>query len=312
MGHISVFQNVRIFFENMYTKLRLWMREHHFDIRHNLKKIVIVYVVVLFIVWCIKAWDYHTSNPLSSIGAGFRIEGLKILESHFVYFLGYILYRYIRWAMKTIQTEKRKEKEIRRDTMNAIAHEVRTPLAALLGYAENIKLGVCEEKNEYYLDQIFKKGYEMNEMVNDILALARLEEGKQAMVKETVSVRDVIHETCVLHENERFVFHEETDWKVEGDPEYLKRMIRCLMDNAVKYRFAGSDVEITIQEKLLKIHNICEPLTEEQLSQMFMFRVNADGRYSYGLYYAKKAAALNGLCLSIYNDTNGVTAAVFE
>ena len=87
-------------------------------------------------------------------------------------------------------------------------------------------------------------------------------------------------------------------------------MVRCLLDNAVKYRTAETPVSVYIDADGIRIHNQCAPLDEDKLKNLFDFHANKDGRYSFGLYFASKAAKKNGLKLHIFNDNDGVTAQI--
>lgn len=234
----------------------------------------------------------------------------RIASLHLAILFLFAFYRYIKWAKKTLVSEEHRVNTMRRDTMNAIAHEVRTPLAALLGYTENLKLGVREDKKEYYLEQIEEKGHEINRMIDEILSLSRLEDADFTIHLEILSMNSLIAQLIKEHADS-FEIIEKGEWFIEADREYIVRMLKCLLDNALKYRSPGTAVKITINHFSLLIHNCCEPLDAEKLSHIFEFQPKADGHYSFGLYYCHKAAEKNGLKLRIYNETDGVTVSMY-
>jgi signal transduction histidine kinase len=199
---------------------------------------------------------------------------------------------------------------MRKDTMNAIAHEVRTPLAAILGYAENLRLGIAEDKKDYYLEQIEVKGNEISRMIDEILSLAKLEDSDCSLMPEALSINSLIFE-ITSGMDAVFRIEEKDEWFIDADREYIIRMLKCLLDNAVRYRTPDTAVTITIGRYFLLIHNQCEPLSEETLNQIFEFRAKNDGRYSFGLFFCRKAAAANGLKLRIYNENDGVTVSLY-
>ncbi len=238
------------------------------------------------------------------------IPALKsVLLWHVTFMIMYVFYRYITWARKTILSERQKVRIMHRDMMNAIAHEIRTPLAAIMGYTENLKLGIREDKKDWYLDKISEKGNQIDHMIDDILSLAKMEEA--GTLSREIIIPDQILADCMQEYPEvQFVIEKKNEWQITADSQYISRMFRCLLDNAVKYRTEGTPVSVYCDAGDIRIHNMCEPLREEHLKNLFEFHANKDGRYSFGLYFAYKAAEKSGLKLHLYNDNDGVTVQI--
>ena len=244
------------------------------------------------------------------VGDGLGARGFSgflflFIPANLLLLLFYGLWRYYKWIMKVTGIEKKHVDTMRRDTMNAIAHEVRTPLASILGYTEMLRIGACEDRQDYYLEQIEEKGHEISHMIDDILRLARLEDSQYQMQKEVLSVNEIMHE---LARDLPVIWNEEGEWIIDADREYMQRMLKCLLDNAMQYRTDDTPVTIGITRRSLTMHNQCEPLDEEMLRHIFEFRTKEDGHYSFGLFFCHKAAEKNGLTLQLFNDTDGVTA----
>ena len=89
-------------------------------------------------------------------------------------------------------------------------------------------------------------------------------------------------------------------------------MLKCLIDNAVRYRNKNTPVQVYISHHELKIHNECEPITSEEMNDLFRFRQKEDGHFSFGLYFSKKAAEKNSMKLYMYNEKDGVTVSVLS
>ncbi|MCR5795309.1 MAG: HAMP domain-containing histidine kinase [Solobacterium sp.] len=234
---------------------------------------------------------------------------ISMLTWHVLLVILYVFYRYVRWARKTLVSEKEKVRLMRRDMMNAIAHEIRTPLAAIMGYAENLKLGIREDKKDWYLDQIMEKGGQISGMIDDILSLAKLEE-TGTLHSEKILLSGILQECMNEYPDVQFSCDKNDEMEITADRQYITRMFRCLLDNAVKYRTEGTPVTVYIGNGEIRIHNACDPLGEEQLKELSDLHANKDGRYSFGLYFASKAAEKNGLKLLVYNDGDGVTAQI--
>lgn len=220
------------------------------------------------------------------------------------------VYRGFRSSAKYLAVRKKEVASMRRDSMNAIAHEIRTPLSAILGYAESMRLQVCPEKNSYYLEKIEEKGHEINEMINMILGIGRLEDKEIRLVKQRLSMAEEIGKVTELYPETEFITDTGQDMIIEADPEYIGRMLRCIIDNAVRYRTEGTPVRIRIKDGCLKIHNTAENPDLTVLKDALSFQERKDGRYSFGLYYADKACRKNGLHMNISTEDDGVTVMI--
>jgi len=198
-------------------------------------------------------------------------------------------------------------KEVRRDSVNAIAHQLRTPLAAIAGYAENLKYNVSEEKKEKYIDQILAKSEEMDRMIEEMISISRLDDDSVTLERQEISVNEKIQELLENfdHYTDVFEVKEESQMKVTADSFYFEKMLMCLLDNAVRYRKENTKVNVLIEEKKLIIHNASDPV---DLSGIFEFHQSKNGRFGFGLYFAKKAAGKNGLSLKLENVQDGIDA----
>ncbi|MCR4950439.1 MAG: HAMP domain-containing histidine kinase [Solobacterium sp.] len=223
-----------------------------------------------------------------------------------------LIARYALWAYRYTKSEHAKIRETRRDSINAIAHEMRTPLASIIGSAEMLKMGVMEEKKELYIDRIIEKGNEMDQLINDMISLAKLDDAEIAMVREEININELIDDMKGNYQEAEFLIEEKGTMRIIADIAYIRRMLKCLLDNAVRCRTAGTPVTVQITESELKIHNVCEKLSPAELKDIFRFRQRADGHYSFGLYFSRKAAEKNGLKLYLYNDKDGVTVSLLR
>ncbi|HCK88264.1 MAG TPA: hypothetical protein DHW39_05585 [Erysipelotrichaceae bacterium] len=247
----------------------------------------------------------ETASPLKeTAGLMFRIAVLAAVIL--------LIYGFAGWTMERSRSERAVLKEIRRDSINAIAHEMRTPLSSIAGYAEMLKMGVKEEKKDVYLERILEKSREMDGMINDMISLAKLDESDVSLIREEVQMNDLVHEICESYQDTDFLFEESGTMKVMADISYMKRMLKCLIDNAVRYRNKNTRVQVYISHHELKIHNECEPITSEEMNDLFRLRQREDGHFSFGLYFSKKAAEKNNMKLHVYNEKDGVTVSVLS
>ena len=132
--------------------------------------------------------------------------------------------------------------------IDSLAHNMKTPLQILGGYAENLKDVETGEEKDRYADQILAKTAEMNKDIEAILKTA--EKTDRKFVK--ASVRTALAEAAEKAGAE-VVIKGDTDNKM--DREYFKTALFCLIDNASKYKTADSKIEADITGKGIKITN---------------------------------------------------------
>ena len=132
--------------------------------------------------------------------------------------------------------------------IDSLAHNMKTPLQILGGYAENLKDVKSDAEKDHYADQILAKTSEMNKDIEAILKTA--EKTDRKFVK--ASVRTALAEAAEKAGAE-VVIKGDTDTKM--DREYFKTALFCLIDNASKYKTADSKIEADITGKGIKITN---------------------------------------------------------
>ncbi|MBQ2155229.1 MAG: HAMP domain-containing histidine kinase [Clostridiales bacterium] len=132
--------------------------------------------------------------------------------------------------------------------IDSLAHNMKTPLQILGGYAENLKDVETGEEKDRYADQILAKTAEMNKDIEAILKTA--EKSDRKFVK--ASVRTALAEAAEKAGAE-VVIKGDTDIKMDRD--YFKTALFCLIDNASKYKTADSKIEADITGKGIKITN---------------------------------------------------------
>ena len=138
--------------------------------------------------------------------------------------------------------------EFKNNLIDSLAHNLKTPLQILGGYAENLKDVTDGNDKNRYADKILVKTSEMNADIESILKTAE----KNDLVFEKCSVRDVI-----VSEAEKAGADIEIngDNVIKMDREYFSRAVCCLIDNAVKYKTEGTKIGVKIGKKDIRITN---------------------------------------------------------
>ena len=82
--------------------------------------------------------------------------------------------------------DKIKIDKMRKEFLDNVSHELKTPIALIQGYAEGLKENISDdsESREFYCDVIMDEASRMNKLVKNLLTLNQLESGKDAVVME--------------------------------------------------------------------------------------------------------------------------------
>ncbi len=133
-----------------------------------------------------------------------------------------------------------------------VSHELRTPLTALSGSLEMLLIGADQGNTEVsrrLTRGMFAETQRMHRMVEDLLALTRLDEGKLTLRKEIVDVGTVLRTVCeqaeyLAHGQELLCFVEPDICPIRGDRDRLQQVLLNLVDNALKFTPPGGRVEL--------------------------------------------------------------------
>jgi signal transduction histidine kinase len=161
------------------------------------------------------------------------------------------------------------------------SHELRTPLHAVLGFAELLTLEPLTESQALSLDQIRESGGYLLELVDDLLDLARVEQGQIETVVEPFVLAEVFDEVC-RHIEPMAVSHRasvvvagdtgEHDVMVLADRRRLRQVLTNLVANALKYAGGKVVLEAEVTDGRVSIH-VCDSgpgIAAEQLSRLFI------------------------------------------
>jgi two-component system phosphate regulon sensor histidine kinase PhoR len=154
-------------------------------------------------------------------------------------------------------TQIRRLENIRRDFVANVSHEIKTPLTAIKGFVETLQHGEVDtpEEQEKFLGIIKKHADRLDAIVEDLLALARLEQKEEveALVRRDHPVHEII-ETAIQVVKNKAVEKEipiqvtcDRTLEANVDATLMEQAIVNLLDNAIKYSPDKSPVQITTE-----------------------------------------------------------------
>ena len=150
----------------------------------------------------------------------------------------------------------------RRHMTAALAHDLKTPLAAIMGYSVNLKENIHSEKKDYYLDSVIENVQYMNDIISSTLELAKVEEHTRNLNKtsmEPVSIaKELLAKYSVSLEERGIKVEISGNGQVTGDKNLLSRAIDNLLSNAVKYTPDNGKILIKADKTSFSIANTCD------------------------------------------------------
>jgi two-component system OmpR family sensor kinase len=216
---------------------------------------------------------------------------------------------------ESFKTRFESEEKMRRFVADA-SHELRTPLAAIRGYAEFTKRSVHKLSPEITqaLGRIESESVRMTSLVEDLLLLARLDEGKP-LTKKPVDLAEIVRDAV----SDAYVTSPERDWGavgvdtpviLEGDGPSLYQVVANLLANARMHTPEGTTVEVRVKEKpsalVLEVEDSGPGIPPEIRKRMFerfargdSSRARQSGSTGLGLAIAETIVVAHGGSVSV-------------
>ena len=207
---------------------------------------------------------------------------------------------------------------VRTDFVANISHELRTPIGAISLMAENLIAEMCESESARLAEIILNEVTRLNETVNDLLDLAKIEFDGLSK-RESIHTARVIDEavgrlrSAALAKSVMIVVEDNPDMSVIGDRAQLVSAVGNLIDNAVKYSKQGSIVKIEVTREdgrmLISVADNGSGIAPEHLRRVFerFYRVDdarsrGTGGTGLGLAIVRHIALLHGGDVSVTSE----------
>lgn len=189
----------------------------------------------------------------------FTISDMRLLRI-FIYMTPLVLLCYVIMAVISYRKKKREiiEDETRRNIIAAIAHDVRGPVTAISGYAENLQQIVHDAESRHYTASILDNVSYINEMITGMLSYIRLENTltiKNDNVDMAALARQVTDRYTGELENRNIECEIAGHAEIRADARLMDIMLDNLIMNTVKYASDNSIVNIDIDVGRLVISN---------------------------------------------------------
>jgi two-component system sensor histidine kinase CreC len=217
-------------------------------------------------------------------------------------------------------------KEYVEELMHTMAHELKSPIAAIQGAAELLQEDMPEAERKHFLANILHQNARQKQLIDKLLALIKVEKQQHLLSTESVGLRALVSQLkddCEIRLASRGVHFEAQveDMAVRGDPLLLRQALCNLLDNAIDFSPAGSAITLKAaragDRALISVTDAGSGIPAfalERLFERFYSLPRPDGARStgLGLPFVREVAALHGGTIQVANGPDKGVVATLE
>lgn len=175
---------------------------------------------------------------------------------------------------------QQKEMEQRKDDfVNMASHELKTPLTSMKLYIDSLQKRLeknPDERLQRIVTNVKLQTNRLQELVNDLLDVSRIQTGKLSFSKEFFSLDTLIEESIeMLQETSKHTieFTKKTHIKVHGDRFRIYQVITNLLTNAIKYSPQESEIVVKLKREaghvVLSVQDFGIGISKDQSKKIF-------------------------------------------
>jgi len=157
-------------------------------------------------------------------------------------------------------TREKEIEKLKTEFVSIAAHQLRTPLSAIKWTLKMIldgDLGEIAKEQRDYLEKTYISNERMIHLINDLLNVSRIEEGKYLYRLTFVQLEDLVQSVINIYKKEiqikniKFKFEKPKIKlpKVKVDVEKIDLVITNFLDNAIRYTSSGGEIEVSLKDK---------------------------------------------------------------
>ncbi len=219
----------------------------------------------------------------------------------------------------------------RRQLVAQVSHDLRTPLASMLGYVESLRLkgeGLDAQTRAEFLEVVYAQGLRLSEMIDSLFQLASLEAREVSPQFEAFMPLELLYDVRQKHAIRLQqaglgceIQHDHAGTFARGDVSLFERVLDNLIGNAITHAEAGSDIVLSVHDTEdcveVSVKNRGSQLEHAELETVFepFFRAGSasgDRRHAgLGLAISRRIMESLGGSIGVRNLADGVCFTVF-
>lgn len=219
----------------------------------------------------------------------------------------------------------------RRQLVAQVSHDLRTPLASMMGYIESLKLKnstLPNQERAKFLDIAYTQGQRLSNMINSLFELSSLEAKEVTPQLEPFMPLELLYDVKQKHSIRAkqqglglALEHDDSNTFAIGDVSLFERVLDNLIDNALVHAEERSTITLSMESEqnyvMISVRNKGDIIEDKHQDAIFdpFFRAqgqNADKRHAgLGLAISKRIIESLGGKISVRNSQDGVVFSVF-
>ena len=234
-----------------------------------------------------------------------------LLSTAFVFVFTHFLSK---WAIRPVQTAFENQQRFISDA----SHELKTPLTVISANADVLESEIGENK---WLSNIKSQSAVMNELVHDLLDLAKLDETQDDMEITEFDLSSIVLSKslefeCTAFESGKTFEQNITDGLMyRGNEDSIKHLVSILIDNAIKHSNDGGIIRVTLttngNRRIFQVYNTGNGIRNEEKDKIFNRFYRSDrsrsretGGYGLGLSIAKSIVDAHNGMIAVDGEEN--------
>ena len=239
--------------------------------------------------------------------------------------LALLLHRYARSMDERISREQAaKENQMRRELTQNIAHELKTPVASILGYTDTIldDPQMPPDTQRQFIERTNAQAHRLTALLQDISMLNRMDYAAHQLTMERTDVSaivgDIVQETVIALKKRHMTLNNclPPHIVIKGNPSLVYSIFRNLIDNAINYAGEGTTIDISAEQTdnywMFRFSDNGVGIALEHLPRIFerFYRIDKSrsrsiGGTGLGLAIVKNAVLLHGGTITARQSENG-------
>lgn len=229
-------------------------------------------------------------------------------------------------SKQQIIVEQTRNRQLKQEMTNNIAHELKTPVSSIRGFLE-ILLGdkpIAEDQRRYFLERCYSQTLRLSDLINDVSLINKLEEANDLFNREPVNVweraEEAIRELQPNAEQQHITIENNLpkEMVIEGNSLLLYSIFRNLIENSITHAGEGVRIGMTCYRPaedgryFIQFYDTGKGVSNEFLPKLFDRFVRIDegrsrknGGTGLGLSIVKHAVLFHGGDIYVKNREEG-------
>lgn len=211
-------------------------------------------------------WNFFFIPPRFTFHIGTAEDALLFLLYFVIALINAVLTNRIRFIEKQVREKEEKEKTVRlyNTLLNSLSHELKTPIAAIVGATDNLLTdgsGLTDQNRKELVEGISVASLRLNQQVENLLSMSRLESGFIQPKKDWADINELVYE--VVHRLEQSLRNHPLHITIEEQLPFYKldyglieQVLYNLLYNAAIYTPEFNDIFVHVRNNADKVYSL--------------------------------------------------------